>query len=107
MTTYIVKQGDSLSRIALRELGDESRWKELATLNQLADPDKIYIGQRITLPDATAAPSDAPAPWESTPTSPARVEIGMPVQAGLGGPPWFPLLVIGVGLVVLLGNRRG
>jgi len=105
MTTYIVKQGDSLSRIALRELGDESLWKELAALNQLADPDKIYIGQPIKLPDSTAAPSTAPAPWEPSPQTPA---LQPPAQAGIGagGPPWFPLLVIGIGALLFLGNQR-
>lgn len=48
--TYTVQAGDTLSGIALRLLGDAQRYKELAALNKLADPSKIYPGQVLTLP---------------------------------------------------------
>lgn len=48
--TYTVKQGDTLGRIASRELGRSSRWSEIAKLNNLRDPDRLAVGQRLRLP---------------------------------------------------------
>lgn len=48
--TYIVKSGDTLWAIAKRELNDGSRYPEIAKLNNIANPNLIYVGQEITLP---------------------------------------------------------
>lgn len=50
--TYVVQRGDSLSRIAKRELGDEAAWRELYHLNRsrIKDPDRIPTGLQLTLP---------------------------------------------------------
>lgn len=48
--TYTVRKGDTLSRIAQQQLGAASRWRELATLNGLADPNRVFPGQVIRLP---------------------------------------------------------
>lgn len=45
---YVIKSGDSLSKIAAAH-GVNSR--ELAELNQIADANKIRIGQKLILPD--------------------------------------------------------
>jgi nucleoid-associated protein YgaU len=52
--TYEVKKGDSLSRIAKHVYGDASKWKAIFEANgdQLKNPDKIYPGQVLTIPDA-------------------------------------------------------
>jgi hypothetical protein len=47
---YVVKKGDTLSKIAARELGKASRWREIAKLNNLRDPNKLKVGQRLKLP---------------------------------------------------------
>lgn len=47
---YVVKSGDTLSKIAQRELGKASRWPEISRLNGLRDPNKIQPGQRLRLP---------------------------------------------------------
>lgn len=54
--TYTVKQGDTLSHIAKCLLGDSSRWREIYTQNQntIKDPNKIYVGQVILLPDGAS-----------------------------------------------------
>lgn len=55
---YVVKAGDTLSTIALNELGSARRWEEIARLNRAAlpDPNRLTVGTKIVLP------VDAPAP---------------------------------------------
>ena len=50
--TYVVKSGDSLSKIAKKTLGSANKWKALweANKDQVKDPDKIYPGQVLKLP---------------------------------------------------------
>ncbi|WP_438312973.1 LysM peptidoglycan-binding domain-containing protein [Streptomyces sp. HUAS TT3] len=50
---YTVRAGDSLTSIALRELGNEGRWRELYAMNRGvigANPHLIHPGQVLTLP---------------------------------------------------------
>ncbi|WP_210131207.1 LysM peptidoglycan-binding domain-containing protein [Stenotrophomonas rhizophila] len=51
-STYTVKTGDSLSKIAKNELGDGNAWKKIFEANRdvLDDPDKIFPGQTLKLP---------------------------------------------------------
>ena len=60
-----VHQGDTLSAIALEQLGDATRYPELAALNGISDPDQINPGEVIHLthpiatpPATAAAPAD-------------------------------------------------
>lgn len=48
--TYVVKAGDTLSSIAARVLGNYKRWNEIATLNNIRDPNTITVGQELRLP---------------------------------------------------------
>jgi nucleoid-associated protein YgaU len=50
--TYTVKPGDTLSKIAQRELGDPNAYMDIFNLNkdQLSDPDKIKPGQVLKIP---------------------------------------------------------
>lgn len=48
--TYTVKKGDTLWNIAKKELGDGTRYKEIAKLNNISNPNKIYPGQVFKLP---------------------------------------------------------
>ncbi|MCC7015282.1 MAG: LysM peptidoglycan-binding domain-containing protein [Planctomycetes bacterium] len=57
--TYVVKSGDTLSKIAARELGDGDRWNEIKALNPGMDPQKLKVGQSIVLPAGTVAKVDA------------------------------------------------
>lgn len=54
-TTYTVKKGDSWWGIAASQLGDGSRYTELAEYNGKKPTDTIYAGQVIKLPGKTAA----------------------------------------------------
>lgn len=47
---YTVKSGDTLSKIAARELGSSSKWNEISSLNSIRDPNRIYPGQRLKIP---------------------------------------------------------
>ncbi|HEX6813516.1 MAG TPA: M56 family metallopeptidase, partial [Planctomycetota bacterium] len=47
---YVVKNGDSLERIAKRELGDASRMDEIRRLNPEIDPERLRVGQTLLLP---------------------------------------------------------
>lgn len=47
--TYTVKKGDCLWNIAKRELGDGTKYKEIAKKNGISDPNKIYPGQVLKL----------------------------------------------------------
>jgi LysM repeat protein len=53
---YVIKAGDSLSKIAVKH---GVNFRELAELNQISDPNKIRIGQKLILPDY-AKPSQSP-----------------------------------------------
>lgn len=48
--TYEVKPGDTLYLIALAELGDGWRFKEIAKMNRISNPDVIKPGQVLVLP---------------------------------------------------------
>jgi ABC-type amino acid transport substrate-binding protein len=46
----VVERGDSLARIAIRELGDETRWPEIAQMNNVGNNYLIVPGQKLILP---------------------------------------------------------
>ena len=48
-STYTVKSGDTLWAICKANLGDGSKYKEIATLNGISNPNLIYPGQVIKL----------------------------------------------------------
>ena len=50
--TYVVVNGDSLSKIAKREYGDASKWRQIYEANKdlIKDPDLIYPGQELKVP---------------------------------------------------------
>ncbi|MEO7743735.1 MAG: LysM peptidoglycan-binding domain-containing protein [Usitatibacter sp.] len=51
-TIYVVKSGDSLSKIALNLYGNGNAWKAIFEANRdiLKDPDKIQPGQKLKIP---------------------------------------------------------
>ena len=52
MQTYTVKQGDTLWAIGRNVVG--LNWRFIAALNpNLSDPNKIYVGQQIRIPNPT------------------------------------------------------
>lgn len=61
-----VKPGETLSAIALRELGSAAKFNEIAALNNITDPNKIQVGTVLKIPGVVVQPAAAP----TTPTAP-------------------------------------
>lgn len=55
LSWYTIRKRDSLASIARRFLDDAGRWREIAELNNLREPDRILPGMRIKLPVILAA----------------------------------------------------
>jgi nucleoid-associated protein YgaU len=57
MSTYIVRSGDTLSKISRQFYGDANEYMRIfyANREQLRDPDKIQVGQHLTIPPDTDA----------------------------------------------------
>ncbi len=53
-TTYTVKTGDNLSKIAKQFYGDPGKWKKIhaANADKIPNPDLIHPGLQLTIPDA-------------------------------------------------------
>lgn len=64
----VVKRGDTLQKIAARELGDSKSWKTLIEWNPGVDPKRLQTGSKLKLPPpARAAPVAK--------TAPARIHV--------------------------------
>lgn len=48
--TYTVIEGDTLWHISKKILGEGSRYREIAELNGISNPDRIYVGQSLNIP---------------------------------------------------------
>ena len=57
--TYVVRRGDTLSKISGRVYGDVGRWREILKENpQVTNANRIYPGDTLLVPvPATAAPA--------------------------------------------------
>jgi nucleoid-associated protein YgaU len=49
---YVVKSGDSLSKIAKQHYGNANEWKRIfeANTDVIKDPNKIFPGQKLKIP---------------------------------------------------------
>lgn len=47
---YTVKSGDTLWKIAKRELNDETKYKQIMEINNITDPKKLKVGLVLKLP---------------------------------------------------------
>ncbi len=86
--TYVVKRGDNLTQIAL--VHRTTVWA-LTLANNLANPSFIWVGQRLTIPGCSQAPTPAPTPRPPAPTptptplltAPAPTPTATPRQSSL------------------------
>jgi 2',3'-cyclic-nucleotide 2'-phosphodiesterase (5'-nucleotidase family) len=62
-STYTVKKGDSLSRIAKRELGSYDRYREIyeANKNKIKNPNVLVVGTQLVIPAKNAVTTDGKA----------------------------------------------
>ena len=65
---YTVKAGDTLGSIAQQELGSGARWNEIYEANKdtIKDPNLIYVGQKLEIPDGQPAKSGEPGDTDGT-----------------------------------------
>jgi nucleoid-associated protein YgaU len=66
--SYVIKKGDSLTRIAANELGSAKRWTEIRDLNPGIDADHLVVGAKLALPGGAgttvaSAPSKERIGW--------------------------------------------
>ena len=56
---YTVQKGDTLSKIAKQQYGDAGQYPKIFEANRpmLSDPDKIYPGQVLRIPQSAAVPA--------------------------------------------------
>jgi len=78
-----VRPGDTLSKIASRELGDAGRWREIYDANRGVignDPAKLKAGQKLTIPGkGRATPAPAPVAPKPKPIQPRPPVTPTPV----------------------------
>lgn len=48
--SYSVKSGDTLSKISNRFYGSPNHYSDIAAASNISDPNKIQVGQQITIP---------------------------------------------------------
>jgi LysM repeat protein len=70
---YAVRPGDTLSSIALRFYGSRARWPVIYQANRsvIKNPDAIFPGEVLTIPDKPGAQAAPPPATPATPAAPA------------------------------------
>ncbi len=53
LRVHIVKKGDTLMQLARNYYGDASRWRSILEANRdrLPDPNRLYVGQELVIPN--------------------------------------------------------
>lgn len=98
---YTVQTGDTLSEIAERQLGDASAYPLIAQASRditqpggahLQDPDRIYTGWTLAIPDENPADSatDSPAAAVAPPPAADPPVAGSPATGGTPSAPILP-----------------
>ena len=82
--TYKVQAGDTLSGIAQRYYGDSTLFGLIATANQLADPNKITVGQVVAIPDIPKHWDVVQVTWNSTISKTGFLVIKVPCKVPAG-----------------------
>lgn len=75
---YVVKKGDTLSSIASMY---GTTWKRLAEYNSLSNPNKLLVGQKISIPGSLDAAPAAPVARPSSSTASVK-SSGAPIKQG-------------------------
>ena len=65
-STYVVKAGDDLWKIAEVAYKDGYKWTDIARANNISDPGMISEGQRISIPESATASAEVVSPTPTT-----------------------------------------
>lgn len=79
---YVVRDGDTIERIAERELGSRSRASLILRANPLLDPTRLRPGRTIRVPTFTTVDPPPVTPPPDPPTAPATTERTHVVVSG-------------------------
>ena len=79
-TVYIVQQGDTLTKIAQQYSGVS--WLDIARTNDILNPNIIYVGQVLRIPEDANGSTAAPTSTPTTSTSTSTTESSYTVKAG-------------------------
>src|SRR5574344_30137 len=60
--THVVVKGDTLENIAQKYLNDRLKYKQLAALNNIPNPNRLSVGQKITIPNVSGGSSGSTPP---------------------------------------------
>ena len=55
---HVMRRGDYLTRIALREYGDKEFARYIIAHNGIKDPDNVPLGKEIRLPELEELPAE-------------------------------------------------
>ena len=69
-----VERGDTLSGIAVKYCGSYNKYKQLAAINNISNPNLIYVGQKIYLTSSGSSSSGSSSKNTSTTASKATVD---------------------------------
>lgn len=80
---YTVEKDDYLKKIAKQTYGDEEKWEIIYEANkeQIKNPNLIYVGQVLTIPDLDNATAESAAITEPVATATPKAETPVPTQA--------------------------
>lgn len=119
MISYTVKAGDTLGTIARQFYGDSRRYMEISLYNSLANPDRIFVGQRLNIPgveelhevavSAQRLPevSITPPVVAANPNAPLPGVYELPEISGSAPRDYLPALIaLGIAAYALMDKRR-
>ena len=89
---YVVKPKETLSEIAMRELGTWRRWEEIVDLNPGLDPNRMRAGIRLVMPkrgtDSPGTAGTSPSPATPAPEGAGQVPSGRTWRVEEGDSLW-------------------
>lgn len=72
---YTVLEGDTLGEIASRELGSYRMWREIAALNNIADPSRVMPGRVLRMPTSGSSSTTTAVKPEVQPSTDSKIHI--------------------------------
>lgn len=84
-SVYVVQSGDTLGSIARKVYGSARLYPEIQRANNIQDPRRIWVGQRLIIPpldSATTSSPSVPAPSPVVPTTPSSPQPSPAPQPG-------------------------